>query len=120
MSLNWSHSYFENRSQQVSLTGKLSSSRLIGSGVPQGSVLGPLLFLAYINDLPLDIKKAFFDKFAKYTTVSKSSGCVQVVTDGLNEEMERAVNWLDNNDMSVNIGKTKTMFVASAQNSPIS
>ena len=57
VALQWFMSYFDQRSQQVSISGKLSSPNLILSGVPQGSVLGSILFFIYINDLSLEIKK---------------------------------------------------------------
>ena len=84
--------YLKNRKQRVVLNGQTSEWRNINSGVPQGSVLGPLLFLIYINDLPdgiTSICKIFADDtslFSKVQDINKSAN-------ELNCDLEKVSNW---------------------------
>ena len=63
--LEWFSAYLENREQQTAYNGLLSQNELISQGVPQGSVLGPLLFLVYINSLPKYIEYSNVNIFAE-------------------------------------------------------
>ena len=72
-SLAWFNSYLSDRTQQVHISGKLSTERDIKNGVPQGSVLGPLLFIIFINDLPLHIDFCELDLYVDDATLSASS-----------------------------------------------
>ena len=74
--LSWIKAFLTGRSQTVVLEGESSSEILVNSGVPQGSVLGPLLFLLYINDLSENIHskvRLFADDTAIYITINNHS-----------------------------------------------
>ena len=110
---SWFQSYLTNRSQQVHISGKLSDPKKIAAGVPQGSVLGPLLFLIYINDLPLSIQTCILDLFADDATLTCSDPSVLNLTKCLNEDLQKFHDWCIRNNMVVNVPKTKAMFIAS-------
>ena len=110
-SLKWFKSYLTDRSQQVSLSGKLSGSLPIESGVPQGSVLGPILFLIFINDLPLHID-AQTDMFADDTTISTSGNSPVEIAHTLNRNLSEVSSWCKNNCMVINTSKTKAMLIS--------
>ena len=72
--LKWIKDFLDNRTQSVLLNGTNSDNFLVSSGVPQGSVLGPMLFLAYINDLPDQVRsrvRLFADDTVMYLALKK-------------------------------------------------
>ena len=106
IALNWFKSYLSNRKQYVFLNGESSKLQPITSGVPQGSVLGPLLFLLYINDLPNISKVLKFFLFADDTNIFYESDSPISLQQVVNKELKELSSWLIVNRLSLNIDKT--------------
>ena len=92
--LNWFISYLDKRYQTCKVNNVRSSRKLIECGVPQGSNLGPLLFLLYVNDLPNCIDQAETSMFADDTNISTSAGSVEKLETQLNIELDKIYRWL--------------------------
>ncbi len=107
----WFKSYLSDRTQCVSINGAKSNPCNIISGVPQGSILGPLLFLLFINDMPEYVKHSTVDMYADDTLIYVSHTDVNVIEKCLNEDLESIAKWLDNNHMKANVSKTKVMLL---------
>src|ERR1043165_8313011 len=107
MQLDWFASYFDKRLQCVCCNGALSDLKLIKSGVPQGSNLGPLLFLLYINDLPNVSSILFFILFADDTNVFFSHKSLYSLFETVNAEQSLAADWFCANKLTLNLEKNK-------------
>ena len=104
--LEWFRSYLTSRHQCVSIEGKLSTPLKMNYGVPQGSVLGPLLFLLYINDISSSSNSFLYTLFADDTClVAKHEDLDQLQT-LVNKELDKISDWLVNNKLSLNVSKS--------------
>ena len=99
--LEWFKSYLSNRYQCVDLDGTCSEWLPIKCGVPQGSILGPLLFVIYINDLPKSCSSTEIILFADDTNIT-AIGCTQ---EAVEKDLKSIQNWLQSNKLSLNIEK---------------
>jgi hypothetical protein len=106
MALEWFRSYLSNRKQFVQYKESKSSTHTIPCGVPQGSVLGPLLFIVYTNDLPNCLTHSKAILFADDTTISFTSDDIPILFKYVNFDLESLSEWFRANKLSLNIGKT--------------
>ena len=108
------NNYLTGRYQYVEYNGAQSSTQLITTGVPQGSVLGPLLFLIYINDLPqvcnIFDMLMYADDTTLYCNINQNSS-----EDAINNELKNITEWLSSNKLSLNAKKTKFMIFHTIQ-----
>ena len=96
--LSWIESYLSDRTQTVVVNGSHSYPAKVESGVPQGTVLGPILFLVYINDLHQCINHSIISHFADDTRILKAIGLASDVS-LLQEDLQQAITWSQQNKM---------------------
>ena len=109
--LKWLQSYLDNRQQRVVICGSSSQWGAIPGGVPQGSHLGPLLFIVYINDIVEKIRsniKLFADDTSLYVTID---GDAEDATEQLNDDLLQVSQWAENWLVKFNAAKSKALTV---------
>ena len=112
----WFQNYLGGREQFVSVHGLESEKTKIICGVPQGSVLGPLLFLIFINDLP-NATDFLTLLFADDTTFQESGVDLDQLFAHANLELEKSTNWFKANKLTLNVKKTKFMIFSDSNSS---
>ena len=116
--LEWIKSYLFQRKQRVVINGKESAYIEINAGVPQGSILGPLFFLIFINDIVLDIGcaiKLFADDTSIYLIIDHPNNAALE----LNENLEKVNNWSKQWLVKFNPRKTESLLISRKQNNPV-
>ena len=111
--LNLLKSYLTNRTQMCFVNGTLSSQKLITCGVPQGSILGPLLLLIYIND---SLQYSSARMFAHNTTLTASGKSISELQFTINHDLANVKQWLSANKLSLNLIKTEYLLIGSRHN----
>ena len=112
--IKWMYSYLTGRSQCVQVKNYLSSPAPISYGVPQGSILGPLLFILFVNDIHLHSDPEL-DLYADDSTSHSSGKTINELNDKLTTAMEDIQQWCLANGMVINEKKTKSMVVSTYQ-----
>jgi len=114
LELDWFKSYLTNRQQFVSLSSKCSNYSAIKLGVPQGSILGPLLFILYIDEIPKVTNLTVY-LFADDTVILASDDNIQRLEMTLNEEFKKVCSYFRSYKLSLNPKKTQYMIFSTSE-----
>ena len=113
--LFWFRSYLSNRKQFCRVNGVASDIQDVEVGVPQGSCLGPLLFLIYINDLPLAVQGSTVSMYADDTSLCHQALNMTQLNGAINNDLKQLDAWLQGNKLSLNVTKTHSMLITTKQ-----
>ena len=111
--LHWFKSYLDNRYQKVKFNSYLSDALETKYGVPQGTVIGPILFLLYVNDITMCVKECRVNIFADDTMIYITGKNIAEMIAKMNIELNVIFEWLCDNSLCVNINKCKYMIIGS-------
>ena len=113
--LSWIESYLKDRSQFVKVDSTISHIAHVSIGIPQGSVLVPVLFLLFINDLPKVINNSLITMFADYVTLYATGNDVSHIQSTLQGDLECVLPWFRKNRLFVNPSKSSYLLVGTPQ-----
>ena len=108
--MKWFQAYLNDRQQICKVNGISSNVKYIKCGVPQGSCLGLLLFLLFINDMPLSLHDSKVTMYADDTSLAYASNSIDDITKSMNAELENLRKWLHGNKLTLNVAKTTSMI----------
>ena len=111
-SVEWFQSYLSNRTQVVTVNKAESKPFRLTCGVPQGSLLGPLLFLCYVNDMPTSVHCKLL-LYADDSALLASDKNPHNIATSLSAELESCRQWLIDNKLSLHLGKTECILFGS-------
>ena len=115
-SLNWCKSYLSERRQQTKFKNYISSEETVTSGVPQGSIMGPILFISFINDLPESLNNCKIVSYADDTQILVSAKKSKQIKKMLETLINNAQLWYSRNSLLNNIAKTETLLISGKKN----
>ena len=112
MSLDWCESYLTDRTQQTKFKKFMSKEETVEAGVPQGSILGPILFICFTNDLPQNFSNCKIVSYADDTQILVSGRNSKDIKKQLERLISIAQSWYTDNSLLINAGKTEVIIVS--------
>ena len=109
LTVQWFRSYLTGRTQVTDIGGTMSEPKCVTCGVPQGSILGPLVFLLYVNDMASAVRCKLL-LYADDSALIASGKNVADIEPPLSSELEYVSNWLIDNKLSLHLGKTQSIL----------
>ena len=113
--IKWFSNYLNDRRHMTYVNGVKSNEQNATCGIPQGSILGPLLFIMYVNDLPNCVSNSQVSMYADDTGLYYISRNIKDIVSKINEDLENVSNWLTRNKLSLNVKKTEFMIIGTSQ-----
>lgn len=115
-SLEWCKSYLTDRTQQTKFKNFISTTETVTSGVPQGSILGPILFICFVNDLPEQFENCKIISYADDTQILVSAKSTKEIKLRLENLIQTAQKWYNRNSLLNNASKTEIMLISKRKN----